>query len=351
MKLFTISFCALTLSLFTAHAATEIHVSTSLPIAGRQIAELAFDGNADTAFRSSREVRDGDDVTFTFPTALTNGNFRFATGTREERHKLTSAALEWSGDGSNFVHGVAFTNGLANFAVTAPTSALRIRCLGGESEPLVLSEVALTGVEKPLEITFKTRFVVHTEVARKARKFAAKAKELCEEWYPKLYAQFDTPEGPAPSSVVHLWFQPMDGVAFAAGDRIHISERWVTEQSPEDYGMVVHELFHIVQAYRGGGEGWATEGLADYVRMGMYEPGTPLPKPTEKSSYRDAYKTTAAFFIWLEKGPAPGIALELNAASRKRESILDIFKNKTGKDVDTLWAEYFAAVTAKSESQ
>jgi hypothetical protein len=138
----------------------------------------------------------------------------------------------------------------------------------------------------------------------------------------------------------------MDGVAHATNrNEIHISEKWVTKQSPNDYGMVIHELFHLVQAYTGGGEGWLTEGLADYVRHRRFEPAADWGRPDpEKSKYTDAYKTTALFLEWLEDTQKKGITLTLNAASRKKENVREVFTRETGKDVDALWREYIGSV-------
>lgn len=321
---------------------SPLAVSSSLPTKGRHVASQAFDGKTETAFWSDRAVRDGDDVTITLPEAREVRSIQIATGASDGKDKLAFGVLEVSDDGENFRHAAVFKDGAVRVAgLDGAISAFRIRATGGDGAALAVNEVTIGGILKP-EVGLVTRVHLHYETARDARKFALKAKELIDEQYPKLYAEFDTPEGPAPLTNIHLWFRAMDGVAHATNrNEIHISEKWVTRQSPNDYGMVVHELFHLVQAYTGGGEGWLTEGLADYVRHRRYEPEANWGKPDpEKAKYTDAYKTTALFLEWIEDNHKKGITLTLNAASRKKENVREVFTRETGKDVDALWREY-----------
>ncbi len=325
---------------------SPLAISTSLPTKGRHVASQAFDGKAETSFWSDRATRDGDDVTITLPTVHEVRSIQIATGTTDGKDKLAFGVLEISDDGKNFRHAAVFKDGAVRVAgLDGAISAFRIRATGGDGAALAVNEVTIGGLTKP-EVKLVTRVNLHYETAPDAKKFALKAKELIDEHYPKLYAEFDTPEGPAPLTNVHLWFRAMDGVAHATNrNEIHISEKWVTKQSPDDYGMVVHELFHLVQAYTGGGEGWLTEGLADYVRHRRFEPTANWGKPDpEKAKYTDAYKTTALFLEWIEDTQKKGIALTLNAASRKKDNVREVFTRETGKDVDALWHEYVAAV-------
>lgn len=125
------------------------------------------------------------------------------------------------------------------------------------------------------------------------------------------------------------------------GDDIHVSSEWVTRKAPHDYGMVVHELTHVVQNYQGGGEGWLTEGIADYTRFWHFEPGAWKPEiDPERDSYRGAYRVTAAFLAWLVEKHDPEIVRKLNTASRHRQPASPVFLEATGKAIDVLWREY-----------
>ena len=194
----------------------------------------------------------------------------------------------------------------------------------------------------------RTQIVVDYSTAPECEAFATKAKTIAEEWYPKIHEILFGKEVPLPARSIRLKFEPMKGVAHATHDGIHISAEWVTKKAPDDYGMVVHELTHVVQDYKGGGEFWLTEGIADYVRYERYEPGKQKWKlDPEKSSYKQGYGIAGAFLAWLEKNKNPNIIRKLNAASRDRSYKREMFKELCGADVDTLWKEFLAAQSAK----
>ncbi len=167
------------------------------------------------------------------------------------------------------------------------------------------------------------------------------AKALMEEWHPRLVNLLQTP-GFEPLYEVRLVIRDTDeGVAFAQGNRIVVSSHWI-EAHPEDIGLVVHELVDIVQHYRRRVPGWVTEGIADYLRWAIYE-GKPqrwFHRPDEPRAYRQGYRTTAGFFLWLEADQAPGIVARLNSAARRGEYDDDLFEAATGKTLDALWDEY-----------
>lgn len=165
-----------------------------------------------------------------------------------------------------------------------------------------------------------------------------KAGTLCVEWFPKVGALLPS-EGFVTPKEVTLYFDPkMKGVAHALGGKITISAGFVRGH-PDDWGMVVHELTHVVQSYPPGGPGWLVEGIADYIRIVHFEPQAPRPKiDPVKASYKDAYKTTAMFLEWVEKQHAAGLVVKMNAALRQGKYSDDLWVQLTGKNVDELWA-------------
>jgi hypothetical protein len=139
---------------------------------------------------------------------------------------------------------------------------------------------------------------------------------------------------------VKLSFEPMRGVAHTHNNLIHISAAYVT-QHPDDLGMVAHELTHVVQDYRGNGEGWLTEGIADYIRDRYYEPGVRHHHiDPDKSSYHEGYGTAAAFLVWLEMNKDKDIVRKLNIASRYGDYSPELFRKYCGADLDALWKEF-----------
>jgi Peptidase of plants and bacteria len=179
--------------------------------------------------------------------------------------------------------------------------------------------------------------------------WAAEAKELVNEWYPKVVAILAT-EGFSPPSKVALVFQKdKKGVADASGTTIRIAADWVRKH-PEDKGMVIHEMTHVIQSYRRGrvNAGWLVEGIADYVRYVRFEPDAP-PKRIDpnRAKYTDAYNTTARFLAWIEKTYDRKIVSELNDALRHREYDPELFPIYTGRTLDELWAAFIKSLKAK----
>lgn len=181
--------------------------------------------------------------------------------------------------------------------------------------------------------------------------FALKSKALCEAWAPRIQALLWGTNGPPPPAAIALEFKRMKGVAATGGRHISVSAEWVTKRAPGDYGAVIHEVVHVLQDYRGAGEGWLTEGIADYIRFFCYEPGawTPRIQP-DRASYRDGYRTTAAFLAWLVEHKDREIVRKLNAASRERRFTTDLFREYTGQDIDALWREFAATFRPRAAS-
>ncbi len=173
--------------------------------------------------------------------------------------------------------------------------------------------------------------------------FARKAAAIVNEWYPRLCALLNGPDSQPPYPQVELKFERIDGIAATGGNRITVAAEWVTKKAPDDYGMIVHELVHVVQDYQGKGEGWLTEGIADYLRYHCFEPEThKLAVDPKKCRYTDGYNAAGAFLLWLEQHKNPQIVLLLNRASHDGKYTPELFKQLTGGTPDELWQEFAA---------
>jgi Peptidase of plants and bacteria len=131
------------------------------------------------------------------------------------------------------------------------------------------------------------------------------------------------------------------GIAYTSGAKITVVADWIRKH-PDDFGMVIHELCHVVQSYPKG-VGWITEGIADYVRYFKYEPKPSPPKISAKASYKDGYKTSATFLAWIEKAKDKEIVRKLNEVMRSGGYKDELFKEWTGSDLDTLWKEFLGS--------
>ena len=119
---------------------------------------------------------------------------------------------------------------------------------------------------------------------------------------------------------------------------------WI-EKHPDDIGLTVHELAHVIQSYPPGGPGWITEGIADYVRWAIYEkkPQAWFPRPIDarKDGYLKSYRVAAGFFLWLETEKSPDIVKKMNTTMRKGKYSDSFFEKETGSSLPALWKMYF----------
>lgn len=187
-------------------------------------------------------------------------------------------------------------------------------------------------------------FTLNCDEAPDLKEWGERAQKLCEEWYPRLIKEYGS-EGFKPAERISIVFRKTMRVpAATGGGTISVNAEYVRGHQG-DMGMMVHELFHVVQSYprQKGDVGWLTEGLADYVRFWQYEPEVKQrPIDKEKASYRNSYRVTGAFIGWLEK-KMPGSAAKLNGQMRKGGNDETIFKEVVGTDVDALWKQFIEA--------
>jgi hypothetical protein len=169
------------------------------------------------------------------------------------------------------------------------------------------------------------------------------ARDLVRKWYP-LIEDLLRSDGFTPPAEVHIVFKKhMRGVAYTRGTTIVIAAGWV-KRHPDDYGMVVHEATHVVQAYRRFAPSWLVEGIADYIRFYHYEPGTKLAVNPRRASYRDGYRTAAMFLAWVEKTHGPGIVRKLNESLRTGKYQDQLFRTCTSKTLDELWDAFVVSL-------
>ena len=175
--------------------------------------------------------------------------------------------------------------------------------------------------------------------------WAQRAKEMVELWFPIVATYLDTPGWKAPQEIT-LEFKEMKGVAHAGGNRITISKAWI-KHHPEDIGMVLHEMVHIIQAYPPQKDHWwLIEGVADYIRFWQAEPAGQPKIARGKNHYKQGYRVTGAFLAWVRAERAPLIIQEVNFALRRGVYSDKLFREKTGKDLETLWTEFLSSLEA-----
>src|SRR5262245_37082507 len=163
------------------------------------------------------------------------------------------------------------------------------------------------------------------------------ARGLVLDWYPEVCALLATDELDAPRNVRLVVRKSMDVPAATSGDEIAVNGAWIAAH-PDDFGMVIHELVHVVQRYPDAGkQGWLVEGIADFVRWWRYEPEMPRTPIDAKASWTDGYRTTAAFLAWCVRTYDRRVVVTLDRALRKREDAAPAFERITGKTYEAAW--------------
>jgi len=172
--------------------------------------------------------------------------------------------------------------------------------------------------------------------------WAEKAKALVKEWYPTLTQLLSTKDYKPYRRIKLTFKQEISAPAWAANGEITFSGKWI-KAHPDDLGMVIHELTHVVQNYPDNkvDTGWLVEGIADYIRWWRYEPESTRSRiDITKATYHDAYRTTAYFLAWVSQKYDRRLVPSIDLALRKGEDPMPIFTQLTGKDPQTLWTEF-----------
>ena len=158
--------------------------------------------------------------------------------------------------------------------------------------------------------------------------------------YLKLVKQFNKNSA---KNITFIIDPDYDGVAATSNGKVVYSTQWF-RKNPKDIDVVTHEVMHIVQNY-GNTKGplWVTEGIADYARykfgVANEEANWTLPDVKPEHNYKNAYRITARFFVWLEKRKDKKIIHKLDKVMRDNTYTDNIWLELTGQTVDELWAE------------
>lgn len=176
-------------------------------------------------------------------------------------------------------------------------------------------------------------------VSGQDKAWAEGAARVVLEWAPRIEAALGAPA--VSNRTVTLEFKDMPGVAHSSGDTITISTAWIRNR-PDDLGMVIHELTHVVQAYPGRQPGWMVEGIADHVRYFTYEPavGAAFKPPRGQADFRAGYLPAAAFLNWIDRRTDGNLIQDLNALARDGKMTEAWLAEKSGAPLDQLWDEY-----------
>ena len=169
--------------------------------------------------------------------------------------------------------------------------------------------------------------------SRKARRYLLK-------WYPRVANHLRPGTRPRLPSLKVAVVEYDKFIAFVKDDTIIVSAPFVRSHLG-DLGMLAHEAVHVVQAYPKHKDVWVSEGIADYIRYYVVEPGSPHAAfDIASDTYRRGYQPAAALLNWLvdTRNPRTIFLLdELLVAGSYREKF---WKKTFGKTADQLWTEF-----------
>lgn len=187
--------------------------------------------------------------------------------------------------------------------------------------------------------------VINADDFPEGRAWLETSQKLIEMWFPSVCSWLGTADYNPPEKITLVVKKEISAPAYTSGRTITVNGKWIT-QHPEDLGMMIHELVHVIQSYPDSRSkpGWLVEGIADYIRWWRYEPelhstsGRTKIKPDAK--YTDSYRTTGMWLAWCSRKYNMALVPALDEAMRKGEDPMPIFRKLTDKDPDELWKEF-----------
>lgn len=251
----------------------------------------------------------------------------------------------------SIVQATALLLALACLAAAPARAKTQPATRAGASTRPAEPHIVLSG---PADSAGRNRMTVTLDVSRSPElsDWAIQAGEYALRWYPQLAALLAS-DGFTPARDITLIFKPMDGVAFCSGDTITIAAKWVHDH-PDDFGMVVHELTHVIQGYPGrrGNPHWLVEGIADYVRYYIVEPDSPRRRfNPQRESYERGYQPAAGMLHWIEQTAGPGVVTQLNRALREGRYSAKLFREVAGDEPGALWEQYKASLAKRAATK
>lgn len=153
----------------------------------------------------------------------------------------------------------------------------------------------------------------------------------------------NAPEKTTPTKMTVKLSKTMRAPAAVSGTKMAINMNHVLRDPGDLKGMVMHELTHVIQNYKGDGPIWFTEGVADWVRYKI----TPNTKwgnymrenvSTEKPL--GAYWYSSCFLMWMEETYNKPIIATVSAKCSQQQYDVSVWKELTGKNLDQLTAEF-----------
>lgn len=318
-------------------------VETSLETAGEHIRQLAFDGDADSYFSSMKNAGSADHFTLVFDKKVTVKSVTVVTGTPKGDDQLDDGVLEISLDGKTFQQAAKFAEGSAEAKLSGKQIvAVRIKPSADLKHPLAIREFTIDSDPKIAIFHYPVEYTVDVTDAPEMKGWTERAARVCERNYDMLCEELKSDKFKPPQIITIRMKKDYDGVAYASENHITGSVAYF-KAHPADFGCMIHETCHCVQAYRARtNPGWLVEGIADYVRFYKYEPGKIGALNPQKVHYNDSYRATASFLNFVSVKYDKEAVRKINKMMRDGEYDEAIFEQLTKKSLADLEKEWLA---------
>jgi len=192
-------------------------IESSLPTAGGNIRQFAFDGDPKTGFASVGSPKAGDHLTLVFDAPVTLRSASLVTGRVDGTDTLPAAAWEVSTDGTKFTPAGLATGGYGGIQAHGPVRALRLRVNHDLTHPLVVREFTIDTEPKVVPFRHPIEFVLDVTDAPEMKAWGDKVVRVCEREYPDI-CTFLASDGYTPPTQLRMTLKSAyGGVAEAGG--------------------------------------------------------------------------------------------------------------------------------------
>ena len=206
----------------------------------------------------------------------------------------------------------------------------------------------LTGIQlvaAPIKTNQTVKVVIGKHPPKDTR-VAAEAEHIIKNWCPVLAGWLGKKVDKALKVRAEFIHDPKGDIAWASGNTITVNLAKTLQGSHLDEGIMIHELTHVIQPYPDSVPGWLVEGIADYTRWVRYEPHNWESGCIDGESYKDGYGRAADFLGWVERHYDRKLVQAIHAEACAGKYTNDLFRKRTKKTLDRLWAEYSKAKKA-----
>ena len=338
-----------------ADTPTDALIYSTMPSTRAHSPKMAMDGDPSTYFQTVYGMSSTDDVRVILTRTVAVQSIRIVTGDEQNQNIATDAMLEISPDGVRFSRVADFA---ADGTVMADLKGANVRAFRIKLKPnrrastLIVREITVNAATPVTHAQYGPGRGWH-DLSRAPdpqspalKTWAETAERKMESYWAECNALLYSPGFISPNSVnvIYRTGPGVTGVAAAGGGVITVNTAW-TESHPEDTGLTVHEMSHVIQSYSGYNPVWLVEGISDYIRWVAYEPENyKVSINPDTANYNDSYRTTGAFLAWVQNHYDSRIVNKLSDSVRFGRYKESLWQDYTGKDVKTLWSEFTAAV-------